>query len=102
MTTKEMLTEARSLIKKGWTQGSFAKDVNGNEVDPKSSQAVSWCSLGAMEAACYCPRDSRLPILDILRRAAGTCVISDWNDHPNTTKEEILAAFDKAIELANG
>jgi len=44
------------------------------------------------------------PVYTLFRRAmdAPGMSIIDWNDAPERTKEDVLAAFDRAIALAEG
>ena len=46
---------ATSLIhdEENWTQGQLARDSDGNEVDPKSPEAVQWCAMGAIHACSH-------------------------------------------------
>jgi hypothetical protein len=76
------LREARKLIKRGWTQGEWHR--NG-----------CVCSLSALHK-------TRAPQVadETLRRVIGHRSIIAWNDAPGRTQAEVLAAFDKAIELA--
>jgi hypothetical protein len=102
MTTREVLIAARGLIAKGWTQGSFARASDGVGTSFNDHDACSWCSLGALMAATpvafdrgiamSCLRDA------IGRDANGRGSIQLWNDAPERTQAEVLAAFDKAIE----
>lgn len=43
------LRKARALIadEKNWCQNTFARDCHGEEVDPKSCKAASFCAVGA-------------------------------------------------------
>ncbi len=98
-TTKEILTEARSLITDpdNWTQGSYAKDAEGVAVSIWSNKATCWCALGALysfneDALLDIPADT----LNTLRPHILSQGIVTFND--NHTHEEVLAAFDKAIE----
>ena len=95
MTTKEILVKARKLIEKpeNWTKGTNARDTEGIAIDPKSEEAVCWCSIGALVA-----------VEDILSintfRALSPYMkqyIASFNDAIDTTHTDILEAFDKAI-----
>lgn len=50
MITKQVLREARSLIKDPtqWTQSVEARDADGNRVNPSAPAAVCWCASGAI------------------------------------------------------
>ena len=125
-TVLELLEAARAKIAdpKRWTRHVDALDVEDEEVDPKSKDAVCWCALGAVRAVIP---DG--PVLDRDRawallvgklvaaiaeedRAAYTKVDNplrkDWmlllnvNDRKSgddaTDHVRILAVFDRAIE----
>lgn len=79
----EVLLASLSLLEnKGWIQGAMATN-NG------------YCALGAIKAVCW---NRNMPIelpMKALKRVTKREIIS-WND--SSTKEEVLAAFRKAIE----
>lgn len=100
-TSKELLVAARSLIANvGWCQNDYKKhdiwfDVTG------------YCSIGALVYGNDSKSSSNLYELAEARlmQAIGltettTRDLIGWNDAPERTKEEVIAAFDKAIELA--
>lgn len=109
MTAREILILARGYIEKGWCRGQFARTEDGEGALAVSEDARSWCALGAIERATFeVPMQSyasRGAAERLLREAAGVRSDFDattaWNDDPERTKEEVLAAFDKAIELAS-
>lgn len=89
-TIADKLREARALVERGWTQGSF------HAVDGKC------CAYGALMDV------SPLRDIDPLQDALGAAIgvrgaykLWDWNDAPERTQAEVLAAFDRAIELAS-
>jgi hypothetical protein len=93
-TAVEVLIAARELISvpERWTRGVYS-------LIDENDEAVCWCGAGAVYAAadragCN-PEHARC----LLNDAVGTGYII-WNDDPNRTHAEVLAAFDKAIELA--
>jgi hypothetical protein len=106
----EALTEARDLlVKEGWVQGVYADQVD------YESLACRRCSLGALRQMDY--RDHphvvvTMEMQDILLAAmrqvdndAGDGVlifhsVIQWNDAPTRTKEQVLQAFNLAIEIA--
>ena len=98
MTPTEILKEARRLIaEKGWTQGSFARHSNGDPIGPLGDNAACYCALGAIRKTGNGPE--QVFAVFALADVVGDYV-SDWNDDPARTKEEVLAAFDEAIRRA--
>ena len=101
MTPLEILKRARELISvpERWTQGSFARDAKGLDIDnSRSKRAVCWCSWGALEhvtngragladAICILQKAMRMPVARY----------NDLYSHKAT-----LRAFDRAIAVAEG
>ncbi len=93
----DVLVDARGLVQAGWTQGAYARNAAGKCTIPSDSDAVSFCALGAL--AKLVSRESWLftPARKALESALGTTAVSEWNDEPGRTREEVLAVFDGAI-----
>jgi hypothetical protein len=89
----DKLREARALIERGWCQGDY---VCGTSV----------CVYGAIQATLYGdPEDCSVTadeeeVVVLLKEATGSAALVQWNDCPGRTQAEVLAAFDKAIQLA--
>lgn len=98
MKNSDRLREAKKLIEAGWTKGYYQRDSDGHMCDPE--QAVSYCVIGACQKTGIAHRLHRHP--DAL--PSPFIYAAEFNDHPNTRKEDILAFFDKLIaaEEANG
>jgi hypothetical protein len=97
-----------ALVNKGWCQRATARDCNGDVVYPLAHTATAFCAIGAIHHAGGRGFDqySKNAILSrrflwkaIAERAPGK-VIEDYNDEPGRTKEEVIAVFDAAIQLA--
>jgi len=99
-----LLEAARMLLDDpdAWVQGAYAKDADGLPAHEMSPEACRWCLSGAIRA--LCPLDGGYPLAlnrQTARRYLGIATglpIPDFND--NATHAEVLAALDKAIELA--
>ena len=116
-TTRDILIQARALIAKpeAWTQGTGARDANGEPIGVKHQDAVSWCATGAINATMY--RHARSldvpPALHSARARAGSILTNavspltlghygettTYNDQANHGC--ILKAFDIAIAAAD-
>ena len=84
---------------KRWTQGQLAKNSAGELVDPSSTDAVSWCVLGAADKFCSSHAGLRHEVYDALVRATGAIfVASDWNDDDGRTVDDVIAACRKAAQ----
>jgi coenzyme F420-reducing hydrogenase delta subunit len=98
MDTVEVLTKARALIDcpERWCRGGLAlRDRMGG--------VLAMCAMGACYYAANETFHDQMDAVSELRKAIGLPkgrAISDWNDAPERTHSEVLAAFDKAIELA--
>lgn len=108
------LRAAKALIDtpEKWTKGAFARAPDGKRTHATSDSATSRCMAGA----CICAsliqvsmnHDRRAnAMLLALEDVVGPCVtdhdpVTGFNDSPQRTHAEIMAAFDKAIAKAGG
>ena len=91
MVTKAILREARKLVAAGWTQGRFVREIGGQKC---------YCAEGAIMEAAYSVGAAWWLAAGALCKAAASRSLANWNDAPERTKDEVLAAFDKAIGAA--
>jgi hypothetical protein len=91
----DKLCEAKALLAPdgAWIQGSFSDRCGGH------------CAAGAiLEAVADCDEKFRREVFRALFRAVprvnSSPALWTWNDSKKRTQAEVLAAFDKAIELA--
>lgn len=103
-TALDVLCEAREiLVEKGWTQGCCARDARGKNCDIGSKAAVCYCAVGAISHVSDYSEPTRpfkqacIALRRVINIKQGMS-IGSWNDAPERTKEEVIAAFDKAIE----
>jgi len=109
-TTADLLRSARSLIAKpgNWTKGSFYE----LREHPDGATLTGYCTVGAIDEAAFLARALRglqAGNTDFTRLKAQLAValvvgvdvraLPAWNDEPERTHAEVLAAFDKAIEI---
>jgi hypothetical protein len=105
-TELDILQEARRLIdEKGWTQGQAARTRSGKPVEITLDDASCFCTVGALSRACMnlgVPHSghSWSRTFTAFRQAlpGSPDYIAAWNDAPSRTKDDVLKAFDKAIE----
>ena len=111
-----LLTEARALIERGWTQGASARDKNGDVVSVASVRAVCWCPLGAIRSVTRGLDNAAVLDQNLRARFTLACPvyinhsasysgaawfsIAAWNDEHTTTQDDVLSAFTKAIHDA--
>lgn len=88
---KYEFVKAKQFIENGWCQGHSRL---------KSEGKVSICAETAL-ASCINHTPSYLKDLfqlnEHFRKANNIGIIFEWNDDPSRTKDEVLAAFDRAI-----
>lgn len=117
-TVADKLDEARALIEKGWCQGPF------NDREQRDTPTC-FCALGAiaevhghrigeMELGEGVPNFSRIKAASVFRKTLGVrgylgtvrrrgrrpSTVAAWNDAPERTQAEVIAAFKRAAELA--
>lgn len=101
-TATELLTAARNLIRdKGHCKGRMATDCDGNQVRVSSERACRFCMIGALANRSR-EGDSVMLMNDavmVLCFVTGRTV-SAANDDPRTTVADVMAWFDKAIEVS--
>lgn len=104
MTTVEILRAARAKIEKpeAWAKGGFACDARGYAVGARNPLAICFCSIGAIRrvTASFAEELAARDVLSEIVEAIGMYGLAEWNDAPERTHAEVLAAFDKAISLA--
>ena len=103
MYTKEQVLErAIRIVRKGWTQGYMARDVNGYPTEPLHANAHTWCLAGALAkaggAADYKTDDQHRSILNQLRAMTGEDYVSMWNDREFRTQADVIELLKKAKE----
>lgn len=92
MSTAEILVAARELIAKGWVQGTSRKTNDDG--------SLCYCATGAIYEAEKRGTPETLDAEYALIAAIGSLDIVAWNDAAGRTKAEVVAAFDRAVELA--
>jgi len=100
--TEALLNVAFALTpEENWTWLAWARTEAGWVVDSKSPRASSWCPLAALELV-PCSFDARCFANQALCEAIGHNRVTSWNDHPNRTHKQVLAALYKAAAIAEG
>lgn len=103
------LSEAKSLIERGWCQGAYGRTADDEDIDRDSpedlAQAVCYCAIGAV--ACVSrtleqDREMNSALTRAIRKLgfhyAGNIIIA-YNDQAGRTKDEVLVLFDLAKEI---
>lgn len=99
---QQLLADAKALISapERWTQGEFARDSHGHRAYWGGELAKCYCSIGAINAVTHenAVLTMNKPYMILGSQVGGSIVV--WNDAPERTHAEVMAAFDKAIEIA--
>jgi hypothetical protein len=103
VTAGQILQGAAALVSRGWARGASAVDEEGNPVEPSSPLAQRWSAQGALQAVwdgSAAPEAGRGELERAsLALSAVVGDIQEWNDAPERTLEEIMAAYDQAAQL---
>ena len=113
MNTLEVLIAARALVARGWTQRAYARDAQQNKIhDLTHPDVACMCAVGAIIASDSEAVSERGTITDSLNALLGSIedqtssrraftsasqLIASWNDAPERTQADVIAAFDRAI-----
>jgi hypothetical protein len=82
------------LEKYGWCQENLATDETGVGCSINDKTAANFCLIGAIYRKNRCSRTSLTEDLAKACRKLGfgsSASLSVWNDHPERTKEEVVA-----------
>lgn len=102
-TVIDVLHVARQFIENGWTKRAFARETPTSvfACSVESKKASCFCASGAIQAAKYhlnaddqAHMEARSALLSVIHWDS----IPLWNDAPNRTQEQVVNAFDRAIE----
>lgn len=109
MTDKEVLIAARALIERNWAKGHYAEREDGSQCLVEDEQAAAFCMAGAVEritkGGTVHSRNGRADglLTDAAHRlfperfTSSSQLYIHFNDHPRTTKKDVLRVFDAAI-----
>lgn len=95
-TIAEFLRCAKSLVKRGWIQGDYARTAGGRWSPVHEPQAAKFCMMGALRR---CGDGTRLyyKAVDKLSSVCPMGNIPEFNDYQGRKKSHVLAKFDEAI-----
>lgn len=111
MNFSEVLNKAADLIEPegAWTQKAWARTPEGDGVSPVDRRAYCWCMVGALRKVLgYDPLSARPPTRFFTDEPAYKRLVKRfgpalglWNDAPERTQAEVVAALRKAAEAAS-
>ena len=105
----EVLLRARDLIStpEAWTKRSFARGKNGRPTAPSASISTQWCMTGAVQRSARAVTtrfDARWgvvvneAIIALTEHPAIKKSIAFFNDHSNTTHDDVMRVFNETID----
>lgn len=114
MKTSTVLKRSLDVLNEnGWTQGGYARNKWRHQVLPTSPSAVKFCAYGAVcRVTGYDGKNLFLEppmfssatrfLTDAVRDVTGNHWMSldDFNDDPQTKREDVVRVFKRAIRLA--
>ncbi|HEV3408198.1 MAG TPA: hypothetical protein VG079_05880 [Gaiellaceae bacterium] len=95
-----LVAAALARVASGWCQGAVAEDEERRAVRPWSPEARRWSMLGALLASWDGgPVEDLGDAVGALHTATDESSLEAWNNSPERTKQEVVAAFERVIEL---
>lgn len=94
-----------------WVKGKYSVDNKGSIVQPYSAEAVSWCLTGGANLVTATPELDIVLCLMLIKvlshniqllyptrsRGSELFTLDDFNDHPDTTIEDVRKVIEYAI-----
>ena len=78
-------------ITKGWCQGEFARDSQGEKCYLYSPAVSEWCLVGAIKEAYLQDNKKCRRAITKLQRKLNSLQFATWNDDPTRTQAEVVA-----------
>ena len=108
MRTRDILRKVKKLIQEGWTKGTYARKKNGISTNPKDSEAVEFCSIGAFHRVSHeedLTWEHKNKAMELFRGSLPNWAwrnIVSFNNHLNTTKQDVIKVLEKAANPRKG
>ena len=102
-TSVEVLEGAIENLKRGWTQGIYARNKEGQPVGVLNKEACQWCLRGALKRASeFDPAQVTsfrslkiyMRVLQILSNSTAPQSLASWNDEDSRTKEGVISLLE--------
>ncbi|WP_158809644.1 hypothetical protein [Beijerinckia sp. L45] len=98
--TQKALAGTRSIVEKGWCQGAFARNQIGDVVLVDAPEACSFCLIAAISKSTAGSEAWGNAVFAFKSAIGWNSALSTWNDQPDRTRDEVLAAIDAGIARA--
>lgn len=98
----DVLRRAADLIEPEgrWCQGAGARDGAGKVVGSFTPIATCWCTITAISKVAGREDNVASDARTVVRKMLNTKYLGDWNDAPERTQAEVVAALRSAALLA--
>ena len=83
-----------------WMKGEYARKLDGNYCSPLDDDAVQWCAIGAVVHIAGSYKEANHAIFWLNKQVRKHDMVTAWQDQPETTHQDVLDLFDKAITAA--
>lgn len=105
MHTDKTLRKAKALIDTPakWTQYAQARRSDDRPCSYNNPDAICFSIYGAIQRVAGIITTSKAPCpLLVVARQMGFGCVAAFNNHPDTTHDDVMTIFDRAIALAEG
>ena len=83
-----------------WMKGEYARKLDGNHCSPLDNDAVQWCAIGAVIHTAGSYKDANSAIHWLIKQVEKDITVTQWQDQPETTHQDVLDLLDRAIDQA--
>lgn len=100
----KLYNDTKTIVESGWCREAYARDSDGFPVVFESNKATSFCLMGATYRAALMQmyrspiiQEICAPYIEALEKYTKGTMVSVWNDHQTTTKEDVIRLLDQVI-----
>ena len=101
MTPQAIRQAAADLVRRGWCQGQFAMDRRGRFVTLGCDSATRHCMAAAIFLSAHRMPQLATAIAAAISAELGIDNLVDWQDAPERTQAEVIAALEGRREPAH-
>ena len=89
------------FVRKGWTRKAYARNEKRLDVPVEDSTAVTWCSLGAINAS-FGPDVVEAGEFKLFVEESIGRILTIWNDEDERTQDEVIEVLETAESRYEG
>ena len=84
-----------------WMKGEYARKLDGNHCSPLDDDAVQWCAIGAVVHIAGSYKEANHATFWLTKQMSKKDItVTYWQDQLETTHQDVLDLFDRAIIAA--